>query len=93
MIPENKLIPVKNTLQETFGVNEFEDIKKLTAGLSSDLVFRMIVKGKPYLLRIITRTDAMADPTNQFGCMKAAADAGLAPRIWYLSICPLAPAP
>lgn len=86
MIPENKLIAVKNALQETFGVNEFKDIKKLTAGLSSALVFRIVVKEKPYLLRIITHTDAMADPTNQFACMKAAADEGLAPRIWYLNI-------
>lgn len=86
MIPEIKLIPVKNALQETFGVSEFEDIKKLTVGLSSALVFRIVVKGKPYLLRIINRTDMMADPTNQFACMKAAADAGLAPRIVYLNI-------
>jgi len=32
MIPKVKLIAVKNTLQETFGVSEFEDIRKLTAG-------------------------------------------------------------
>lgn len=86
MIPENKLNAVNNALQETFGVNELENIKELTAGLSSALVFRIVVKGKSYLLRIITRTDAMADPTDQFACMKIAADAELAPRIWYLNI-------
>ncbi|MBL4930608.1 phosphotransferase [Clostridium paridis] len=86
MIPENKLIAVKNALQETFGVNEFEDIQEMTAGLSSALVFRIVVKGKSYLLRIITRDDAMGDPTHQFTCMKSAADAGLAPNIKYLNI-------
>jgi aminoglycoside phosphotransferase (APT) family kinase protein len=58
----------------------------MTAGLSSALVFRIVVKGKPYLLRIITRADAMGDPTNQFTCMKSAADVGLAPAIRCLNI-------
>lgn len=86
MIPEIKENAVKNALQSAFGVSEPEDIRKLTAGLSSALVFRIVVQGKPYLLRIITRTDAMGDPTHQYGCMKMAAEAGLAPRIWYTSI-------
>lgn len=86
MIPETKLIAVKHALQVTFGVSEFEDIRILTAGLTSALVFRIVVQGNPYLLRIITRTDAMSDPTRQFACMKIAAEAGLAPRIWYMSI-------
>jgi aminoglycoside phosphotransferase (APT) family kinase protein len=66
-------------------VNEFEDIRMLTAGLSTALVFRIVVRGCPYLLRIITRTDAMNDPTRQFACMMSAAAAGLAPRVWYTS--------
>lgn len=86
MIPETKQNAVKNALQSTFGVSGFEDIRELTAGLSSALVFRIVVQGKPYLLRIITRTDAMGDPTRQFDCMNMAAEAGLAPRIWYKSI-------
>lgn len=86
MIPETKLNAVKKALEETFGVSEFEDIRELTSGLSSARVFCIVVKGDPYLLRIITRTDAMGDPTFQFNCMKVAAEAGIAPRIWYLSI-------
>jgi thiamine kinase-like enzyme len=86
MIPETKLSAVKKALEETFRVSEYEDIRQLTAGLSSALVFRIVVKKKPYLLRIITRTDAMGDPTNQFDNMKSASEAGLAPHIWYLSI-------
>jgi thiamine kinase-like enzyme len=86
MIPEEKSAPVTRGLREAFGVTEFEDIRKLTKGLSSALVFRIIVRGSPYLLRIITRTDAVNDPTRQFRCMKAGAEAGLAPRVWYASI-------
>jgi hypothetical protein len=48
MIPETKLIAVENALQVTFGVNEFEEIRMLTTGLTSALVFRIVVQGNPY---------------------------------------------
>ena len=86
MIPEAKTAAVTRALKEAFGVTEFEDIRLLTAGLTSALVFRIVVRGHPYLLRVITRTDANTDPTRQFTCMKIAAEAGLAPRVWYTSI-------
>ena len=92
MIPEAKRDGVARALRETFGGGasspsaEVEDIRMLTAGLSPALVFRIVVRGRPYLLRVITRTDAMNDPTRQFECMRSAADAGLAPRVWYTSI-------
>jgi hypothetical protein len=34
MIPENKIAAVKKALKISFGVDEFEDIKQLTKGLS-----------------------------------------------------------
>src|SRR3974390_1106906 len=86
MVPENKQAAVKKALQDAFGVNEFEDSQQLTKGLSSALIFKIVVRGTPYLLRVITRTDAMADPSYYYVCMKPAANAGLAPRIHYLSI-------
>jgi hypothetical protein len=61
-------------------VTEFDDIRRVTKGLSSDLVFRIVVKGSPFLLRIIPRMDERNDPVRIFTCMKAAAIAGLAPR-------------
>ena len=86
MIPESKIAAVDHALLTTFGTTEPEDIRELTAGLSSALVFRIVVGGKPYLLRIITRTDSMADPTLEYNCMKAAAEAGIAPKVWYANV-------
>jgi len=86
MIPEDKNPAVKRALQAAFGVAEFEDIRQLTEGLSSALIFRIVVRGKPYLLRVIMRADAMGDPTRLYSYMKAGEDAGLAPRVWYTSI-------
>ena len=84
MIPQEKSAAVTRGLSEAFGVTAFEDIRVLSEGSSSKvLVFRIVVRGTPFLLRIIMRTD---DPTRHFACMKAAAEAGLAPRVWYTSV-------
>ena len=50
MIPEDKKQAVERGLREAFGVTEFEDIRQLTEGLSSALIFRIVVRGTPYLL-------------------------------------------
>jgi aminoglycoside phosphotransferase (APT) family kinase protein len=86
MIPEVKQPAVARALTEAFGVDRFDDVRRLTAGLSSALVFRIVVRGRPYLLRVITRTDDMSNPTRQYGCMKSGAEHGIAPRILYASI-------
>ena len=43
MIPEAKEDAVAHALRVAFGVAEFEDIRMLTAGLTSALVFRIVV--------------------------------------------------
>jgi hypothetical protein len=84
MIPETKKLAVTQALHSAFGVNEFDSLSPLDTGLSSALVFRMIVAGKPYLLKIFM-PDALGDLAHQFNCMKPAAEAGIGPRIWYMS--------
>ncbi|MCX7746576.1 MAG: phosphotransferase [Clostridia bacterium] len=84
MIPENKQTAVENALQAAFGINSYDDIKAITTGLSNALTFRIVVKNKPYLMKI-ARTDQLSDPTNYFAYMKAGAEVGIAPRVWYLS--------
>ena len=83
MIPEEKKDAVARALRDAFGVTEFEDIRKLTGGLTSSLVFRIVARGSPYVLKIIMRAD---DPTVHYTCMKAAAEAGLAPHVRYTSV-------
>lgn len=91
MIPEAKKEAVARGLREAFGVTDFEGIERLTAGMSSALVFRIVVEGRAYLLRIILNTAAapgpgQGDPTRQFACMRSAAEVWIAPRVWYTSI-------
>ena len=52
MIPENKQTAVKVALQTAFGVTSYNDIKRITIGLSTALIYRIVVKNKPYLMRI-----------------------------------------
>lgn len=82
MIPQEKSEAVVRGLREAFGVTGFEDIETITRGHTSSLVFRIVVQGSPYLLKIILRAD---DATRHYASMKAAAEASIAPRVWYTS--------
>jgi hypothetical protein len=86
MIPQEKSAAVTRALREAFGVTAFEDIRMMTRGLTSSLVFRIVVRGSPFLLKIITRPYTLDTLTCMFACLKAAAEAGLAPRVWHTSI-------
>lgn len=82
MIPQGKTAAVTRALHEAFGAGEFEDILDLTDRPGSNRAFRIVVRGSVYLLRINTRP---GDMTRHFTCMQAAAEAGLAPRVWYVN--------
>ena len=81
MIPQEKSPAVARGLRQAFGVAEFEDIRMIK-DLASSLVFRIVVRGSPFLLKISSRAK---DPARHYGCMLAAAEAGVAPRVWYAS--------
>jgi hypothetical protein len=74
MIPDAKRPAVTHALDAAFGGNEYEDIRSTTAGQSSALVYRMIVAGKPCLLKIM-RTEKLSAPAHEFACMRTAAEA------------------
>jgi hypothetical protein len=90
LIPEAKNDAVARALSETFGVCQLEQLRTMTGGLSKALVFRIVVRDKPYLLRVILSTDVAAGPgqgdqTHHFDVMKVAADAGIGPHVCYTS--------
>jgi hypothetical protein len=59
LIPEAKQPAVARALKEAFGVTELEDIRMMTAGgLSPALVFRIVLRGCPYLLRVAARRES-----------------------------------
>lgn len=83
MIPQEKADAVTRGLRAAFGVTEFEAISKVFGGQTNSLVFRIVVRGSPYLLKIIMRTE---DPSRHYACMKSAAEAGVAPHVWHTDV-------
>jgi aminoglycoside phosphotransferase (APT) family kinase protein len=81
MIPQENIAAVTRGLREAFGVAEFEGIRMIK-DLASSKVFHIIVRGSPFLLKISTRA---GDPERHYACMKTAAEAGVAPHVWYTS--------
>lgn len=88
MIPENKHEAVARGLETAFGVQAYDSLEPLAAndGLSGALVYQMVVKGRPYLLRFVKETIAGIVPSREFDLMQRAAEAGIAPRVWYASV-------
>lgn len=86
MIPEAKQSAVARALDEAFGVKEFDEIRPLTGGLSTALVFRIVVRSHPYLLRLTMPGAPSGNPAGQFACLQMAAEAGIAPHIWYVNM-------
>ena len=86
MVPEAKSAAVARALQDAFGMTSYEEIHAAATAPGSDLAFRIVVKSRPYVLRIVMQINEQTDPQRQFACLRAAAEAGLTPRVWYASI-------
>lgn len=84
MIPEPHREAVTHALHAAFGVAEPAAIEPLTEGMSQSLVYRLEVRGRSYVLRIHLNTLG-SDPTRHFIYMQQAADAGIAPRVYFAS--------
>ena len=80
MIPPEHNAAVTRALREAFQVTAFEDIRPLAKTPAAPPVFRIVVRGTPFLLKIHTRR---GDIVRHLASMRAAADAGLAPQVRY----------
>jgi thiamine kinase-like enzyme len=83
MVPSEHIEPVTRALREAFGVGAWEDISTITRGQTPSLVYRIVVRGSPYLLKIVTRAE---DQTRHYTNMTAAAEAGVSPRVRYANV-------
>lgn len=83
MIPVDRVDAVRRGMRDAFGVETFDAIAPVTGGHTASLVFRVEVRGTPYLLKIITRAE---DPSRHYASMRAAAEAGIAPRVHYTDV-------
>lgn len=85
-IPQPHLAAVSRAIREAFGVNECEAIHEITRGLTAARLYRIVIQGRPYLLRIGTWAGSAGDLARPYLCMQAAAEAGLAPPVHFISM-------
>ena len=86
LIPASKQDAVRKALTAAFRTTRTDGVELLAGGLSSALVFKIVVAGRPYVLRIVMQVNAFQDPARQFECMGHAAEAGIAPRVRYANV-------
>jgi aminoglycoside phosphotransferase (APT) family kinase protein len=83
IIPEHRHKAVEVALRAVFGAAPIERATPLRDGFSGALVNCVEISGRKVLLRVETGRDALRDPVRQYACMRAAAQAGIAPPLHY----------
>jgi aminoglycoside phosphotransferase (APT) family kinase protein len=82
-IPEDRRERVRSALAATFGRARVASLEPITSGASASS-YRIEVAGRPYLLRLeSSRRDEVRDPHRSYLCMRAAAEAGIAPAVRF----------
>lgn len=82
-IPEDRRQQVRSALAAAFGRFPVTSLEPITLGASA-LSYRIEVGGRPYLLRLeSSRRDEVRDPHRSYACMRAAAEAGIAPTVHH----------
>jgi aminoglycoside phosphotransferase (APT) family kinase protein len=84
-IPAEWAEPVRAALRRAFGVEEPDDVVTVSDGLSGAPVLRLTLGPRRYLLRLDPPVEGFGDPRRWHRCMQIAAEAGVAPRVHYVS--------
>ena len=80
-IPEDRRERARLALAATFGRAPVTSLEPITVGASASS-YRIEVGGRPYLLRLEgSRRNEVRDPHRSYVCMRAAAEAGIAPAV------------
>lgn len=60
-------------------------LEPLHGGLSGSPVYKLIVDGRPYALRVMQRQSQLYDPQRQLDCIRSASERGITPPLRYAS--------
>jgi aminoglycoside phosphotransferase (APT) family kinase protein len=81
--PQAKQAAVDRALTAAFGTAELDGAQPISGGMSGAGVWRIRVGGIAYVLRIDGPLNAFGDPARAHACLRIAASAYLAPRVYY----------
>jgi aminoglycoside phosphotransferase (APT) family kinase protein len=80
-IPQDRRQRARSALTAAFGRAPVTSLEPITMGASA-LSYRIEVAGRPYMLRLESaRRNEIRDPHRSYACMRAAAEAGIAPAV------------
>ena len=79
-LPDHLVPTVERALHAAFGTTTYDDVSVLGGGHRA-FACRIVVRGRPYVLRVGAST--FIDPAVEIASTRVAADAGLAPRLLY----------
>jgi aminoglycoside phosphotransferase (APT) family kinase protein len=82
-IPQERREAVLRAVEAAFPGAAIEKVEAITGGASGALIFKVVVRGADYLLRLEIGRDAFRDPERQYACLRIAAEAGVAPKLFY----------
>jgi len=81
MIPEALEPVVDRALAAAFGTTAYDSVSLVAGGMRSALACRVVVRGSAYFVRVGAST--LVDPAVDIANTRAAADAGIAPRLHH----------
>ncbi len=71
----------RRAIASAFPGKKLESLEILAPGASGAQVFRLVVDGEAFVLRVDGPADVHRDPARQYACMRIAAAAGVAPAL------------
>ena len=82
-IPDDSRDAVRSAVAATFGSARVASLVPVPGGASGAMIRRLDLPDRAYLLRVETTRNALSNP-HHYMCMRAAAEAGIAPRLHHL---------
>lgn len=82
-VPEAHRAVARSSLDAALGAGRVTGLQRVPGGASGALAYRVDAGADSYLLRIETGLNALQNP-GHYACMKAAADAGIAPPLRWV---------
>jgi len=82
-VPEPQRATARSVLEQVLGPGRVTDLQAVSGGASGALAYRVETRDRPLLLRIEAGLNARQNP-NHYACMRAAADAGIAPALHFM---------
>ncbi len=80
-LPEALQARAAQAIAEAFPGARPQSLEPMHGGLSGAPVYKLMVDGRAYVLRIVVQASALNDPVRQMACLRLAAAQGIAPPV------------